>query len=43
MKAALSRLAVGLGAVVIAILAVPTAIGVGLICLVRAGVDRISE
>ena len=38
----LSRLAVGIGAVTMAVLALPTAIGFGLICLVRAGVDRLT-
>ena len=39
LKALLSRLAVGVGIALVAVLALPTAIGVGLICLVRTGVD----
>ncbi len=41
-KTLLSRLAVGVGIAPVAVLALPTAVGVGLICLVRTGVDRLT-
>ena len=43
MKTVLSRITVALGAVAMALLAVPTTIGFGLICLVRAAVDRVTK
>lgn len=42
MKIVISRAAVGVGAIVMAVLALPTAVGIGLICLVRTGVDRLT-
>ena len=43
MKAALSRLAVALGAVLMALLAIPTTLGFALLCLVRTTVDRLTK
>ena len=43
MKAVLSRLAVALGAVLMALLAIPTTLGFALLCLVRTAVDRLTN
>ena len=43
MKTILSRLAVALGAVMMALLAIPTTLGFALLCLVCTTVDRFTK
>ena len=43
MKRHLARLAVALGVVLMALLAIPTTLGFALLCLVRTTVDRLTK